>query len=168
MCVILVKPLEKALEDGDSIRAVIRGTAVNHDGSTPGINMPSAAAQEALIRSAYANAGLGFSETSYFEAHGTGTAVGDPIEASAVGRVFGSSRKPGQPLYIGSVKSNIGHLEGAAGLAGLVKALYMLERGQIPASLWLQKLNPKIDLDSWALAVSISSLLLRVIQAHGR
>lgn len=154
MCVILVKSLRKALEDGDSIRAVIRGTAVNHDGRTPGINLPSAAAQEAMIRCAYANAGLEFSETGYFEAHGTGTAAGDPLEAAAVGRVFASSRKPGQPLYIGSVKSNIGHLEGGAGLAGLVKSLYMLESGQIPANLWLQKVNPKIDLDGWGLAVS--------------
>lgn len=107
-----------------------------------------------MIRSAYANAGLGFSETGYFEAHGTGTAAGDPLETAAIGRVFASSRKPGQPLYIGSVKSNIGHLEGGAGLAGLIKALYMLERGQIPANLWLQEVNPKIDLDGWGLAVS--------------
>lgn len=139
---------------------MIRGTAVNHDGRTPGINLPSTTAQEAMIRSAYANAGLGFSETGYFEAHGTGTAAGDPLEAAAVGRVFASSRKPGQPLYIGSVKSNIGHLEGGAGLAGLIKALYMLERGQIPANLWLQKVNPKINLDGWGLAVSIFNLLL--------
>lgn len=136
------------------IRAVIRGTAVNHDGHTPGINLPSTAAQEAMIRSAYENAGLGFSETGYFEAHGTGTAAGDPLEAAAVGRVFESSRKPGLPLYIGSVKTNIGHLEGGAGLAGLVKSLYILEKGQIPANLWLQKVNPKIDLDGWGLAVS--------------
>ncbi|KAL2272316.1 hypothetical protein FJTKL_06945 [Diaporthe vaccinii] len=156
VCVILVKSLAKALEDGDSIRAVIRGTAVNHDGRTPGINLPSSTAQEAMIRSAYANAGLGFSETGYFEAHGTGTAAGDPLETAAVGRVFASSRKPGQPLYIGSVKSNIGHLEGGAGLAGLIKALYMLERGQIPANLWLQKINPKINLDGWGLAVPTS------------
>lgn len=154
VCVILVKSLRKALEDGDSIRAVIRGTAVNHDGRTPGINLPSAVAQEAMIRCAYANAGLDFSETGYFEAHGTGTAAGDPLEVAAVGRVFASSRKPGQPLYIGSVKSNIGHLEGGAGLAGLVKSLYMLESGQIPANLWVQKVNPKIDLDGWGLAVS--------------
>jgi acyl transferase domain-containing protein len=166
--VILVKSLARALEDGDSIRAVIRGTAVNHDGRTPGINLPSAAAQKALIRSAYADAGLGFSETGYFEAHGTGTAVGDPIEAAAVGSVFGSSRKSGQPLYIGSVKSNIGHLEGAAGLAGLVKALYMLEKGQIPANLWLQKVNPKIDLDGWGLAVSTIPLFVVTFQARCR
>lgn len=151
---ILVKSLARALEDGDSVRAVIRGTAVNHDGRTPGINLPSAAAQEAMIRSAYANAGLGFSETGYFEAHGTGTAAGDPLEAAAVAQVFASSRKPGQPLYIGSVKSNIGHLEGGAGLAGLIKALYMLERGQIPGNLWLKEVNPKLDLDGWGLAVS--------------
>ncbi|KAK2603263.1 hypothetical protein N8I77_009734 [Diaporthe amygdali] len=156
VCVILVKSLAKALEDGDSIRAVIRGTAVNHDGRTPGINLPSSTAQEAMIRSAYSNAGLAYSETGYFEAHGTGTAAGDPLEAAAVGRVFASSRKAGQPLYIGSVKSNIGHLEGGAGLAGLVKALYILEKGQIPSNLWLQNVNPKLDLDGWGLAIPTS------------
>ncbi|KAI3392870.1 hypothetical protein diail_5045 [Diaporthe ilicicola] len=156
VCMILVKSLAKALEDGDSIRAVIRGTAVNHDGRTPGINLPSTTAQEAMIRSAYDNAGLGFSETGYFEAHGTGTAAGDPLEAAAVGRVFASSRKTGQPLYIGSVKSNIGHLEGGAGLAGIIKSLYILEKGQIPANLWLQKVNPKLDLDGWGLAIPTS------------
>ncbi|KAL1852420.1 Type I Iterative PKS [Diaporthe australafricana] len=159
VCVILVKSLAKALEDGDSIRAVVRGTAVNHDGRTPGINLPSTAAQEAMIRSAYDSAGLGFSETGYFEAHGTGTAAGDPLEAAAVGRVFAPSRRlTGQqpPLYIGSVKSNIGHLEGGAGLAGLIKSLYILEKGQIPSNLWLQKVNPKIDLEGWGLAIPTS------------
>lgn len=166
VCVILVKSLAKALEDGDSIRAVIRGTAVNHDGRTPGINLPSSTAQEAMIRSAYSNAGLAYSETGYFEAHGTGTAAGDPLEAAAVGRVFASSRKAGQPLYIGSVKSNIGHLEGGAGLAGLVKALYILEKGQIPSNLWLQNVNPKLDLDGWGLAVSIVQLFFQSLLTH--
>jgi acyl transferase domain-containing protein len=152
--VLLVKSLEKALQDGDSIRAVIRGTAVNQDGRTPGINLPSTTAQETLIRSAYRDAGLDFSETGYFEAHGTGTAAGDPLETAAVGRVFADSRKSDQPLYIGSIKTNIGHLEGGAGLAGLVKALYILEKGQIPPNLWLKKVNPKIDLEAWKLAAS--------------
>lgn len=160
---LLVKSLSKALEDKDSIRAVIRGTAVNQDGRTPGINLPSTTAQEALIRSAYRDAGLGFSGTGYFEAHGTGTAAGDPLETAAVGRVFadsrggdGSDRPAPPPLYIGSVKTNIGHLEGGAGLAGLVKAMYILERGQIPPNLWLEKINPKIDLDGWKLAASLA------------
>lgn len=154
---LLVKSLARALEDGDSIRAVIRGTAVNQDGRTPGINLPSTTAQETLIRSAYRDAGLGFSETGYFEAHGTGTAAGDPLETAAVGRVFTDSRNSNRPLYIGSIKTNIGHLEGGAGLAGLVKAIYILEKGQIPPNLWLEKVNPKIDLEGWKLAVSPAS-----------
>ncbi|KAK7746447.1 Type I Iterative PKS [Cytospora paraplurivora] len=154
VCVLLVKSLTKALEDGDTIRAVIRGTAVNQDGRTPGINLPSTTAQETLIRTAYKDAGLEFSETGYFEAHGTGTAAGDPLETAAVGRVFADSRDSNQPLYIGSIKTNIGHLEGGAGLAGLVKSLYILERGEIPPNLWLQKVNPKIDLEGWKLADS--------------
>ncbi|KUI56669.1 Lovastatin diketide synthase LovF [Cytospora mali] len=156
VCVLLVKSLAKALEDGDSIRAVIRGTAVNQDGRTPGINLPSTTAQETLIRSAYKDAGLDFSGTGYFEAHGTGTAAGDPLETAAVGRVFADSRKSSQPLYIGSIKTNIGHLEGGAGLAGLVKAMYILEKGRIPPNLWLEKVNPKIDLEGWKLAIPTS------------
>lgn len=109
-----------------------------------------------MIRSAYENAGLDFSETGYFEAHGTGTAAGDPLETAAVGRVFASTRKPGDPLYIGSIKTNIGHLEGGAGFAGLIKALYILENGQIPPNLWLEKVNPKIDLEAWKLAIATS------------
>jgi acyl transferase domain-containing protein len=90
--------------------------------------------------------------------NGIGTAAGDPLETEAVGRVFASTRKPGQPLYIGSVKTNIGHLEGGAGLAGLIKSLFILERGQIPPNLWFETLNPKIDLEGWGLAVSLLPL----------
>ncbi|KAL7952418.1 hypothetical protein V8C34DRAFT_323309 [Trichoderma compactum] len=151
--VLVVKSLTAALNDGDCIRAIIRGTSVNHDGRTPGINLPSAEAQEQLIRLAYTDACLTFEDTGYFEAHGTGTAAGDPLETEAVGRVFASTRKPDQPLYIGTVKTNIGHLEGGAGLAGLIKALFMLERGQIPSNLWFETLNPKIDLEGWGLAI---------------
>ncbi|KAJ0278593.1 hypothetical protein COL940_007175 [Colletotrichum noveboracense] len=113
---VLLKPLEAALRDGDTIRAVIRATGVNQDGRTPSITQPSAAAQVELIKKTYEIAGLSLSETEYVEAHGTGTPVGDPIEASAIGQVFRSHRN--RPVWIGSVKSNIGHLEGASGLAG--------------------------------------------------
>ncbi|KAI2603712.1 hypothetical protein GGR54DRAFT_644565 [Hypoxylon sp. NC1633] len=151
--VIVVKSLADAIRDGDVVRAVIRGTSVTQDGRTPGINLPSAEAQEALIRAAYTNAGLSPDQTGFFEAHGPGTPAGDPLEVSAIGAFFGKSRKPGNPLHVGSVKTNIGHLEAGAGIAGLVKAIYALERGQIPPNIWFEKANPKLDLEKWGLAV---------------
>ncbi|KAI0884321.1 uncharacterized protein GGS22DRAFT_194853 [Annulohypoxylon maeteangense] len=151
--VIVVKSLADALRDRDVIRAVIRGTSVTQDGRTPGINLPSSEAQEALIRAAYANAGLSPAHTGFFEAHGPGTPAGDPLEASAIGAVFGKTRRPDDPLYIGSVKSNIGHLEAGAGIAGLVKSIYALEKGQVPPNIWFEKANPKLDLEKWGLAV---------------
>ncbi|KAI0896065.1 hypothetical protein F4806DRAFT_502417 [Annulohypoxylon nitens] len=151
--VIVVKSLADALRDHDVIRAVIRGTSVTQDGRTPGINLPSSEAQEALIRAAYTNAGLSLAQTGFFEAHGPGTPAGDPLEASAIGAVFGNTRKPNDPLYIGSVKSNIGHLEAGAGIAGLVKSIYALEKGQIPPNIWFEKANPKLELEKWNLAV---------------
>ena len=114
---VIVKRLSDAVEAGDTIRAVIRGTAVNQDGKTPGLTLPDSTAQEALIRSVYASAQLPLNETSMVEAHGTGTAVGDPIEANALARAF-SSRPKDKPLVVGAVKSGTGHLEGAAGVAG--------------------------------------------------
>lgn len=114
---IIVKRLSDALKDGDTIRAVIRGTGVNQDGRTAGISLPSSQAQESLMRSVYAEAGLTLNETHMVEAHGTGTAAGDPLEASAIARTF-SSRRKDIPLYVGAIKSSIGHLEGGAGIAG--------------------------------------------------
>ncbi|KAI8238831.1 Highly reducing polyketide synthase alt5 [Colletotrichum sp. SAR 10_96] len=125
---VLLKPLKAALRDGDTIRSIIRATGVNQDGRTPSITQPSAAAQVELIKKTYEAAGLSLSETEYVEAHGTGTSVGDPIEASAIGQVFRSHRN--RPVWIGSVKSNIGHLEGASGLAGLLKAVFALEKNE--------------------------------------
>ncbi|KAL7625246.1 hypothetical protein AAE478_004461 [Parahypoxylon ruwenzoriense] len=151
--VIVVKSLADALRDGDVIRAVIRGTSVTQDGRTPGINLPSSEAQEALIRAAYTNAGVTPDQTAFFEAHGPGTPAGDPLEAAAIAAVFGKTRNSSNPLYVGSVKTNIGHLEAGAGLAGLVKAIFALERGQIPPNIWFEKANPKIDLEKWGLAV---------------
>ena len=116
---MVLKPLEHALLAGDSIRAVIRNTGVNQDGKTPGITMPNGDSQEALIRSVYGTAGIFASDTAYVESHGTGTAAGDHTEASALGAVFGhhEDAEVRDPVYIGSLKSNVGHLEGASGVS---------------------------------------------------
>lgn len=151
---VLLKPLAAALKDGDTIRAVIRGSGVNQDGKTPGITLPSKAAQIELIQSVYASAGLDVSDTNYIEAHGTGTAAGDPIEASALATAF-SARDSVTPLYIGSIKSNIGHLESASGIAGLIKAVLTLETGIIPGNHDLQKVNPKIQTKRWNIEVCL-------------
>ncbi|KAK2728269.1 polyketide synthase [Colletotrichum kahawae] len=142
---VLLKPLKAALRDGDTIRSVIRATGVNQDGRTPSITQPSVAAQVELIKKTYEAAGLSLSETEYVEAHGTGTVVGDPIEASAIGQVFRPHRN--RPVWIGSVKSNIGHLEGASGLAGLLKAVFALEQSMIPPIADFEEANPAIDVD---------------------
>ena len=153
-CVMVVKSLEDAIKDGDTIRAVIRGTGTNQDGKTPGIVQPSSDAQAALIRSTYEVAGLDFNKTQYFEAHGTGTPVGDPLELSAVGATLGTGqRQGGQPLYVGSVKTNIGHLEGCAGLAGLMKSILCLENGVIVPNVNFENPNPRLRLDEWGLKV---------------
>ncbi|PVH93503.1 polyketide synthase PksD [Periconia macrospinosa] len=151
--VLILKSFSDAIRDNDTIRAVIRGTASNQDGHTPGITQPSAAAQEDLIRKLYQECGLSFQDTRYVEAHGTGTAIGDPIEAKAIGKIFRSSRSTRDPLYIGSIKSNIGHIEGASGLAGIVKAIMILEKGIIPPQALFQKINPAIKTNFWNLCV---------------
>ncbi|KAH8879971.1 reducing type I polyketide synthase [Thozetella sp. PMI_491] len=143
--VLVLKRLSDALRDGHTIQAILRSTGCNQDGNTPGITMPSAVAQEDLIRSTYEKAGLSMYPTRYFEAHGTGTAVGDPIEADALGSAFRRTRTPEDPLIVGAVKSNIGHLEGAAGIAGVIKAILVLQKAIIPPNTNFQSLNPKID-----------------------
>jgi acyl transferase domain-containing protein/NADPH:quinone reductase-like Zn-dependent oxidoreductase/SAM-dependent methyltransferase len=150
---IMVKPLADALRDNDVIRGVIRGTAVNQDGGTAGITSPSAEAQIELIRTAYRNAGIGFDETGYFEAHGTGTVVGDLQETTAMAATFGKTRSKDNPLYIGSSKSNIGHMEGASGLGGLLKALYSLEHGVIAPNVSFEEAPSTIPLGEWNLRV---------------
>lgn len=142
---LVLKPLDQAVAAGDMIRAIVRATASNQDGRTPVLTQPSATAQESLIRHVYKKAALSPDSTRYFEAHGTGTPVGDPIEATAIGRVFGPTRSPQDPLYVGSIKANIGHLEAASGLAALVKCVLMLERGIIPPVAMFNRLNPDID-----------------------
>ncbi|KAL3473806.1 hypothetical protein BJX99DRAFT_272015 [Aspergillus californicus] len=144
--VLIIKPVGDAIRDGDTIRAVIRASASNQDGRTPGITAPSGEMQEQLIRETYRKAGLDMADTRYFEAHGTGTAVGDPIECRAIGSVFRRYRSPEHPLYIGSVKSITGHLEGAAGVAGVLKAVLALEKGEIPPAVTPDAIiNPRID-----------------------
>ncbi|WP_128429283.1 type I polyketide synthase [Streptomyces cyaneus] len=142
--VVVLKPLADALADGDRIHGVIAGAGSNCDGHTVGLALPSARAQEDLLRRVYERAGIAPDEVGYVEAHGTGTQAGDPAECTALGRVLGVARTVG-PLPIGSVKSNVGHLEPASGMAGLFKALAVLRYGTIPASLHLEPLNPGID-----------------------
>jgi acyl transferase domain-containing protein/NADPH:quinone reductase-like Zn-dependent oxidoreductase/ubiquinone/menaquinone biosynthesis C-methylase UbiE len=158
---VILKPLDLALRDNDPIRAIIRGTAASSDGRTPGITMPSKDAQVDLIRSAYRAAGIDVSETGYFEAHGTGTAAGDPIESGAIGEVF-AAKRPRRiiaaaeeivPLQIGSVKTNMGHLEGASGIAGLIKAMLSVEKGIVAPNLWFERGNPAIDFAGWRVEV---------------
>ncbi len=140
--VVILKRLADALAAGDRIRAVIRGTGVNSDGRTTGFSLPNRAAQAALLREVYGRFDLAPQDLVYVEAHGTGTQVGDPIEAGALGEVLGRARE--RRLPIGSVKTNIGHLEAASGMAGLLKAMLVLQTGQIPASLHCETPNPLI------------------------
>ncbi|KAK5999262.1 Hybrid PKS-NRPS synthetase pynA [Cladobotryum mycophilum] len=141
---ILLKPLDKALADGDPIRAVIRGTHLNQDGRTQGLTLPSTEAQRANMHSLYTKNNIDPADIQYFEAHGTGTAAGDPLEMSAIDHIYRDSHTE-QKLVVGSIKSNVGHLEAVAALAGLVKTVQALERGQIPPQMHFHNPNPKID-----------------------
>ncbi|KAK5630340.1 hypothetical protein RRF57_006055 [Xylaria bambusicola] len=152
--VIILKRLADAIRDGDTIRAVIRSTGSNEDGRTQGITQPSSNAQERLIRETYRRAGLSMAHTRFFEAHGTGTPLGDPLEARAIGRAFQEHRTKSDPMYIGAIKSNIGHLEGASGIAGVIKAVLALEKGIIPPNTNFEQPNPKIDLQQYPMDVS--------------
>ncbi|HET6143117.1 MAG TPA: beta-ketoacyl synthase N-terminal-like domain-containing protein [Candidatus Acidoferrales bacterium] len=145
--IIVLKRLSDALAGGDNILALIRGSAVNQDGRSGGLTVPNGNAQQKVIRQALANAGVEPHEIGYVEAHGTGTSLGDPIEAHALAAVLGPQRTRENPLVIGSVKTNIGHLEAAAGVAGLIKVALSLHNEQIPANLHFQSMNPHID---WA------------------
>jgi len=155
--VVVLKRVSDCIRDGDTIRAIIRNSGSNQDGRSPGITQPTKAAQEDLMRHVYSQAGLDMSLTRFFEAHGTGTSVGDPIEASAIGELFGPYRSTEEPLYVGALKSNVGHLEGASGVAAVIKGVYTLERGVIPANTWLDRLNSKIQ-DSWHLRFPTKAL----------
>ena len=136
---MVLKRLDDALESGDPVRAVIRGTGLNQDGRTAGIMLPSQEAQEDLVRSVYQTAGLEPCETPVIETHGTGTVAGDNAEVRSISNVFtvGSNRK--SPIYIGTVKANIGHLESTSGMAAVIKTAMMLENGLIPANIKFQE-----------------------------
>ena len=151
--VVVLKPLSNALADGDPIYAVIRGSAVNQDGRSNGLMAPNPLAQEAVLREAYRQAGVPPGEVQYVEAHGTGTFLGDPIEANALGTVLGVERPPGRPCAVGSAKTNLGHLEAAAGVAGLIKVALSLRNREIPPSLHFETPNPHIRFDQLSLRV---------------
>ena len=135
----MLKPLDLAVADGDRIYAVIRGSAINNDGRSSGsMGTPSQIGQEELLRSAYRDAGLSGAEVDYVEAHGTGTRAGDPVEFGALAAVLEEGREPGRQAFVGSLKTNLGHTEAAAGVAGLIKTALALHHGAIPPSLHLQ------------------------------
>ncbi|KAJ6784445.1 hypothetical protein PWT90_10163 [Aphanocladium album] len=142
---ILLKRVSDAVRDGDIIRAVIRNSSTNQDGRSQGITQPTSKAQAQLIRHVYDRANLDLSRTRFFEAHGTGTFVGDPIEASAIAEVFTPHRSAEEPIYVGALKTNIGHLEGAAGVASIIKGIMTLEHGTIPPNIHFEKRNPRIQ-----------------------
>ena len=151
---VVLMPLSRAQKEGHPIRAVIRNSVVNQDGKTQGISVPSASAQSAAIEKAYAQVGLR-PYADYVEAHGTGTKVGDPIEAKAIAKILGVTRDANSPLPIGSLKANIGHLESAAGLTGLIKAVLVLEHNAIPPQANFEKANPEIDLKELNLRIPV-------------
>src|ERR1019366_5511835 len=142
--VVVLKRFAEALADGDHILACIRGSAINQDGRSNGITAPNRLAQEAVIRQALAYAGVAPHEVSYVEAHGAGTALGDPIELEALQNVLQPGRLPDQQLMVGTVKTNIGHTAGAAGIAGLIKTVLSLVHKEIPANLHFQQPNSHI------------------------
>ncbi|HMJ22270.1 MAG TPA: beta-ketoacyl synthase N-terminal-like domain-containing protein, partial [Terriglobales bacterium] len=150
---VVLKPLSSAIADGDQIYAVIRGSAVNQDGRSNGLMAPNPLAQEDVLREAYRRAGVSPGHVQYVEAHGTGTFLGDPIEAKALGTVLAIDRAPEQACALGSVKTNLGHLEAAAGVAGLIKVALALNHLEIPPSLHFQEPNPHIPFDELSLRV---------------
>ena len=153
---VVLKSLAKALKDGDNIRAIIRNTAVNQDGKTQSITTPSRTSQQDMIFGVYARAGLDPRETSYVEAHGTGTDMGDAIEAAAIDAVFSNGRDLHNPILVGSIKTNIGHTESTAGIAGIIKAVLMLEKGMILPNHGFEKSSSRIPFNNWHIKVTSS------------
>ncbi len=150
---VVLKRLSDARADGDRILAVVRGSAMNQDGRSSGITAPNGPAQEALMRRALDNAGLAPHDVGYIEAHGTGTKLGDPIEVRALASVYAQDRDASDPLRIGSVKTNFGHTEASAGVAGFIKAVLALRNGALPPHLHLRERNPLIEWDQWPIEV---------------
>ena len=157
---VVLKRLSDAIRDRDCIRAIVRGSSSNQDGNSPGITQPTRKAQVDLINAAYQSAGLSKTQTRFFEAHGTGTPVGDPIEASAISGAFSEYRSEQEPMVVGAVKTNIGHLEGSAGIAGLIKAIMVLEKGIIPPNMGFQTPNLKIPVHDWHLKFPTKACLI--------
>lgn len=169
--VIVLKPLHQAIADGDYVRAVIAHTGVSHNGRTVGIVAPSTDEQEILISRCLKEANVDPEDVGFFEAHGTGTRVGDPIEAEAIYRAVGSKhssspRPDEQPLFLGSVKSNIGHLENASGLISIIKAALILEKGFVVGNADFEKANPKIPLDKWNMKILTRQHPLSTAKKH--
>ena len=164
--VIVLKRLVDAKEDGDRLLAVIRGTAVNQDGPSSALTAPNGPAQEDVIRTALARAGLKPREVGYIEAHGTGTQLGDPLEMQALTAVFRADREAATPLVVGSVKTNVGHLEAAAGVTGLIKLILALRHKQIPPHLHMTAPNPHID---WtAIPLTVADSVMPWVPIDGR
>jgi len=156
--VVVLKRLADAQADGDRILAVVRGSAANQDGPSSGLTAPNGPSQVAVIRDALAQAGVQPAEVGYVEAHGTGTSLGDPIELQALGAVFGQDRPKDSPLIVGSLKTNVGHLEAAAGVAGLIKLVLSLQHREIPRHLHFQKPSPHIPWDRLAVKVPATAM----------
>ncbi|TDZ33845.1 Reducing polyketide synthase FUB1 [Colletotrichum spinosum] len=154
---VVLKRMSDAIRDGDTMRAVIRNSGCNHDGHSPGLTAPAKEAQAELMRLTYAQANLDPAETRFFEAHGTGTNVGDPTEAAAISEMFTPYRSAQEPLHIGALKSNIGHTEGNSGIASFIKGVLCVEKGIIPANAWFKERNTKIP-EEWHLHFPTTSI----------
>jgi len=155
---VILKKLSDALSDGDNILAVIKGTSVNHDGASSSFTAPNGIAQQQVIRDALNNANILPHEISYVEAHGTGTSLGDPIEINALGEVYSYGRNQDNPLIIGSVKANIGHLEGAAGISSLIKTILCLNHEYIPNQINFNEPNPYISWNKFPIKIPIENI----------
>ena len=152
--VVLLKRLDDAIQAGDQVRAIIRGSGTNQDGRTNGITLPSQEAQECLERSIYREVGLDSHNIPYIETHGTGTSAGDLAELQNIANVFCGNGRHQSKLYIGSIKSNIGHLESSSGLAGLIKTVLILEKGVIPPNADFQSKKHNLKLEEWNMKVT--------------
>lgn len=161
--ILIVKRFSDAIRDGNTIRAVIRATALNQAGRTPGITVPSGNAHQELIREAYTKGNIDMEPTRFFEAHATGTQAGDPVEANAIGETFCNVRSAADPLWIGAVKSNIGHLEAGSGMASVLKSVLVLEKGIIPPNAGFENLNKRILAERYHLKVSSRKRRMRLI-----
>ncbi|WP_340560324.1 type I polyketide synthase [Streptomyces sp. GSL17-111] len=155
--VVVLKRLEDAVADGDPVYCVVLGGAVNHDGDGEALTVPDGRAQQALLRAAHTRAGVEPERVGYVELHGTGTRAGDPVEAGALGAVLGASRRPEDALLVGSVKTNIGHLDGASGVVGLIKVGLSMKHGLLPATLNHREPHPDIPMDTWKLRVNTAT-----------